>query len=219
MDAADAAFADVVCQQAAVDSKVDPPPTTVEHHSFVRTEKHMRRLDVNKRLGEMNLPELSLRATLKFPLSSKRNLKAKHGPQAILQRLAKRFQDADAYSELVNVVSEERKAPQRANPVNAVSADSYVPSAEKALQALETHGESQTSLVNNGDHTTHRNSVLPHPKLTRDDRPDFSAAYLDPYLTEPIDTYLWLPRDPLFSIDLDDTIGELCPLLVKRVQS
>lgn len=209
MDAADAAYADVISGQAI------PPSVASSEKTQDQRENHAgrrsRRLAVNERLKVIRLPELSLRATLNFTLAGRSTLKAKHGPQAVMQRLTKRLHDAGAYSELQDVVtrdittSREESSKQAAQVLAA-------PSAEKTLEALENPGEratgrqspSQGTIVSGDDD---RPRVLPHPKLRRDDRPDHSAPYVDPYLTEPLDRYLWLPRDPLYPIDLDDTIG------------
>lgn len=49
--------------------------------------------------------------------------------------------------------------------------------------------------------------VTPHGKLVeRDDRTDFSAQYDNPFLTAETTTHLWLPRDPLLPIDLNDSV-------------
>lgn len=218
MDAADAAYADVISGEAvgqdiASEKVVDDRET----HAGRRSRRHT----VNERLNVVKLPELSLRATLNFPLAGRSTLKAKHGPQAVLQRLTKRLQDADAYAELRDVVARDVTTSREETTMQAVQ-DLAAPSAERTLEALENPGEpvskcqlsSQGTLLSENDTQP---KVLPHPKLRRDDRPDHSAPYVDPFLTEPIDRYLWLPRDPLYPIDLDDTIGE--SIVVRRLST
>lgn len=207
MDAADAAYADVMCGQAAPQEHTGTSTDVSERHAGRRT----RRLTVNERLKSVKLPELSLRATLTFPIAGRGTLKSKHGPQAVLQRLTKRLQDAGAYSELQDVVSQNATTTLEESNLQAAKSLA-VPSAEKTLQALEnpsvdgTNGRASPSRGTVG--TLDALEVIPHQKLRRDDRPDHSAPYVDPYLTEPLDSFLWLPRDPLYAIDLDDTIGE-----------
>ncbi|GAA93771.1 uncharacterized protein L969DRAFT_92310 [Mixia osmundae IAM 14324] len=45
-----------------------------------------------------------------------------------------------------------------------------------------------------------------HPKLLRDDRPRFATEYEDPCLHTPLSYALWLPRDPLGLLHLDNTV-------------
>lgn len=208
MDAADAAYADVISGQATATEEADSGMDKREGHAGRKS----RRLTVNDRLRSIKLPELSLRATLNFPLAARSTLKAKHGPQAVLQRLTKRLQDSGAYSELQDVVT--RDATTTLEESNAQAAkDLAAPSAEKTLTALENPISDPAALDRASPsrataRTLDRPEVIPHQKLQRDDRPDHSAAYMDPYLTEPLEPYLWLPRDPLYPIDLDDTIGK-----------
>lgn len=217
MDAADAAYADVVSGQAAAqDPSTENGMDERENHAGRKS----RRLTANQRLKIVKLPELSLRATINFTLAGRSTLKAKHGPQAVLQRLTKRLQDAGAYSELQDVVTRDITTTREETAAQAAS-DLAAPSAEKTLQALENPSESASGRESpSNSSTTNRDGpeVLPHPKLRRDDRPDHSAPYIDPYLTEPLERYLWLPRDPLYPIDLDDTVGELL-VMVTRNQS
>jgi hypothetical protein len=56
--------------------------------------------------------------------------------------------------------------------------------------------------------------VSPHPHLIRDDRPDYDAAYDDPHLIDPLVHALWLPRDPLSVLDLNDTVDYRGPAIV-----
>lgn len=56
--------------------------------------------------------------------------------------------------------------------------------------------------------------VSPHPRLIRDDRPNYSAGYEDPHLIQPLEHSLWLPRDPLSPIDLNDTVDYRGPAMV-----
>ena len=62
--------------------------------------------------------------------------------------------------------------------------------------------------------------VAPHTKLAPwEDIPPFqrSRAYWDqPAYTDPYDDFLWLPRDPLSTLDLDDTIEMRASLTTSR---
>jgi len=207
MDAADAAYADVVSGQATGTKNTSEEGIDERENHAGRTS---RRHTVNERLKIVKLPELSLRATLKFPLLGRTTLKAKHGPQAVLQRLTKRLQDDGVYAQLQDVVSKDITT-TREKTTEQAAKDLAAPSAEKTLEALENPGESQINRQSSPSGgivaSDQRPEFLPHPKLRRDDRPDHSAPYVDPYLTEPLERYLWLPRDPLYAIDLDDTIG------------
>jgi hypothetical protein len=215
MDAADAAFADVVCGQAL------PPdlPAVKGDNRDSHAGRKSRRLANNKRLGNVKLPELSLRATLRFPWDPQVPLKAKHGPQAALQRFKKRFQDGGSYAELQDIVAKDLATTREQANIEAAMVLA-APSAEKTLEALE---KPPATPVDNADLSCHvassslgRPEVLPHPKLHRDDRPDFSAQYVDPFVSEVMERYLWLPRDPMYSIDLDDTIGKTYAYLARN---
>ncbi len=49
--------------------------------------------------------------------------------------------------------------------------------------------------------------VSPHaPHPAWDDNPSYDRPYDNPYYTRPISNFLWLPRDPLGLLDLDDTV-------------
>lgn len=206
MDAADAAYADVISGQAVpTNESAEGATDERENHAGRRSRRHT----VNTRLKSVKLPELSLRATLNFPLAGRSTLKAKHGPQAVLQRLTQHLRDSGAYSELQDVVARDITTTRQEATEQAVK-DLAVPSAEKTLEALENPGASEQNAdpsLRASSTSEYHAKALPHPKLRRDDRPDPSAPYIDPYLTEPLERYLWLPRDPLFPIDLDDTIG------------
>lgn len=49
-------------------------------------------------------------------------------------------------------------------------------------------------------------SVVAHPPVMRDDRTVFCAQYDNPYMTKPLTTHLWLPRDPLLPVNLNDSV-------------
>lgn len=48
--------------------------------------------------------------------------------------------------------------------------------------------------------------VRPHAKIRWDDTPNNQARYNNPFYSCDLDTFLWLPRDPLAALDLCDTI-------------
>lgn len=48
--------------------------------------------------------------------------------------------------------------------------------------------------------------ITPHPPINRDDRPVSHLHYENPSSVAPLARSLWLPRDPLIPLDLDDTI-------------
>ncbi|KAI0075096.1 hypothetical protein K474DRAFT_1600449 [Panus rudis PR-1116 ss-1] len=55
--------------------------------------------------------------------------------------------------------------------------------------------------------TPHPALVTPHPPHPRwDDNSSLDHPYENPYYTRPINDVLWLPRDPLGLLDLDDTV-------------
>lgn len=206
MDAADAAIADSICGQGIY----TPPdkreevlqPSKPDNHAMRKERRHA----VNKHLEQLHLPELSFAATLRMPKVIKHNTR---GPQAVITRLAKHLQHNEAYSE----IKDSSKAREEAN-LDAARSDA-APSAEKTLGALELNGTTS----NEKGHTSPKEVapliidkatelIVPHPRLQRDDRPCFSEGYYDPHLVEPLQKHLWLPRNPLYPIDLDDTIGE-----------
>lgn len=60
-----------------------------------------------------------------------------------------------------------------------------------------------------GDSAAHDRPALvsphaPHPAW--DDSPSYDRPYDNPYYTHPISNFLWLPRDPLGLLNLDDTV-------------
>jgi hypothetical protein len=195
MDAADAMFADIVCEQGPVTSKegFDARETHAGHKA--------RRRAINEKLRGLQMPELSLGASLKIPFSGRSTLRAQRGPQAILHGFTRRLQTKGSYAELQDGVSARKEANL------AAAADLGAPSAEKTLHSLEhPDNKSSTTPATAMLHTHATALSVPHPKLQRDDRTDFSAPYIDPFLAEPLDNSLWLPRDPLYVMDLDDTI-------------
>lgn len=56
--------------------------------------------------------------------------------------------------------------------------------------------------------------VVPHAPVKRDDRTVFCALYDNPYMTRPLTTHLWLPRDPLLPINLNDSVDYYGPAIV-----
>ncbi|KAG9111074.1 hypothetical protein FRC07_008109, partial [Ceratobasidium sp. 392] len=49
--------------------------------------------------------------------------------------------------------------------------------------------------------------VIPHPSREPwNDSPDNTATYDNPYFTQPVHEYLWLPKNPLSELDLNDTV-------------
>lgn len=194
MDAADALFADVVCEQGPEPSKegLDSRESHAGHKA--------RRRAINEKLKDLQMPELSLGATLRIPFSNRATLKAQRGPQALLHGFTRRLQTKGSYAELQEGVAARTEANL------AAAADLAAPSAEKTLHSLEHPGTKSSTTPSAMLHGTARALAVPHEKLHRDDRPDFSAPYIDPSLAEPMDNCLWLPRDPLYVIDLDDTI-------------
>ena len=207
MDAADAAFADVFCGQKQISKEID----TSASESHTPGGKHSFRTGRNEDLfSQLELPELSLMSTLKMPLSAHHSMRTDKGPQGAITRLAKRLQNASAYEE----IKEGNAAREDTNV--AAAQDFAAPSAEKTLQSLEHPGSAISSKHPPSSHNhiealhqVQQALSIPHAKLHRDDRPDYSAPYIDPFLSEPLEKHLWLPRDPLYAVDLDDTIGEL----------
>lgn len=192
MDAADAMFADIVCQQGPEPSKEGLDAR--ENHAGHKA----RRKAINEKLRDLQMPELSLGATLKIPFTGRSTLRAQRGPQAILHGFTRRLQNKGSYAEL-----QEGVARREANL--AAASDLAAPSAEKTLHSLENPDNSKTAAAPVIEGAAQA-VATPHPKLQRDDRPDFSAPYIDPFLAQSLDNSLWLPRDPLYVIDLDDTI-------------
>ena len=131
-----------------------------------------------------SLPELSIKGTLKLPFTrGPKALRASKGPQAILQRLAAHMQANGSYADF--------RTSKEATRVEA-------PTAEATLEILESPPSRLTRPMDQ--------LIVPHPKLVRDDRQDFSTPYVDPYLVKPVEHCLWLPRDPLYDLDLNDSI-------------
>lgn len=204
MNAADSAFADVVTGQKSV-AQLQPSqaPTEGATEDSLQANKPLNRRSVNKRLGGLALPDLSIMDTLKLPLHARKNLKTDKGPQGAIVRLAKRLHHSGAYSEI-----RDSNAARVESNVEAAK-DLSAPSAEKTLQALENPAGRPRALstLSSLPQRASTDLVVPHPRLQRDDRPDFSAPYIDPYLVQEVERHLWLPRDPLYAVDLDDTIG------------
>lgn len=196
MDAADAAFADAVCR-----NDVHPDAASILGDAQPQTsaERRERRKAVNTYLSTLRLPELTIKATLKLPLTrGPKVLRASKGPQAVVQRLAQHLQKSDNYAKLRS---------HRNAETTAAKAEHTVAAAEKALDNLQTPGFLSTPKSTTRMRQKPEQKVLPHAKVSRDDRSDYSAPYTDPCLSGCEGDSLWLPRDPLYDIDLDDSIG------------
>ena len=62
-------------------------------------------------------------------------------------------------------------------------------------------------------HSTKPPLVTPHAKHPNwDDFPQLNRTYENPYYVEPIDNFLWLPRNPFGVLDLDDSVDLHEPL-------
>ena len=65
----------------------------------------------------------------------------------------------------------------------------------------------------------HAHQVVPHPALGPwDDQTMVDRPYNNPFYSRPIDNFLWLPRNPCATLDLDDTVDLRMPLGIQDLE-
>lgn len=123
--------------------------------------------------------------------------------------------DEDTYDTTVDDVEMRREAVRSYDPLSH-SGDGY--SSPLAVQTSFTSKNARKSEEldeeEEEEELTGRDLVRMHPAVRWDDTPNNSARYNNPFYNQDLDTFLWLPRNPIAPLDLCDTIEWYGPALV-----
>ncbi|KAI0671009.1 DUF221-domain-containing protein [Trametes maxima] len=94
------------------------------------------------------------------------------------------------------------------SPSSAITPDSSTPSPGAALSpCLEASTDAEVASVAS-EAPAHTGAVSRHPPHPAwEDESAMNHTYANPYYTREIDNVLWLPRDPVGILDLDDTVN------------
>ncbi|EAU86086.2 hypothetical protein CC1G_07165 [Coprinopsis cinerea okayama7 len=109
-----------------------------------------------------------------------------------------------------------RERPSEASPASVLDSDAKLPRDGFPWQAEPSFQSSNPAIRLITSANSDTGPVVPHPpRLTWDDQDTIDLPYDNPYYTRPINNVLWLPRNPLGALNLDDTVDLKISLTVE----